>query len=339
MTQWGIGLLLGLAVSQGLVAGQWSTGAPMPTTRSELAAVALNKRIYVAGGLETFGTTTVFEAYDPAADTWETHTPLPVGLHHLGMAVAGGKIYVTGGYDSLMFNADRRSGWVYDPKTGEWNRIADMPGPRAAHAMVAIDGKLYVVGGVGLDPQDLWVYNPSADRWDSSHAAMPTAREHLAAVVFQGKLYAIGGRWGDRGNLSTVEVYDPATDQWQSRHAMPSPRSGFTAAVIRNQIHVVGGEELGLVGETFTAHEVYDPASDSWSHAPGPPTARHGLASATVGGRWCLIGGATKAGKLTLVTLSERVELFTPEGLEMQANRPQRRQLTLSRLLVPDNGP
>jgi Kelch motif len=69
---------------------------------------------------------------------------------------------------------------------------------------------LYVAGGVGPDSKVLWIYDPAADRWDAARAALPTQREHLTVAALEGKLYAVGGRWGDRGNLATVEIYAPA---------------------------------------------------------------------------------------------------------------------------------
>ena len=59
-------------------------------------------------------------------------------------------------------------------------------------------------------------------------------------------------------------------------------------------------------------HEVYDPAAGAWSRDAALPTARHGLASAVVARRWYVIGGGTKAGAMTLVSLSDRVEVFAP---------------------------
>lgn len=195
------------------------------------------------------------------------------------------------------------------PKAGEWRRIADVPAPRAAHAMAEIGGKLYVAGGVGPDSTVLWVYDPATDRWDASRKPLPSAREHLAAAVVDGRLYAIGGRWGGQGNLATVEAYDPATDRWTRKRDMPTARSGFTAAVIAGRIHVVGGESLAS-SETYGQHEVYDPATDTWVRYPDLPTPRHGLASAVVADRWYVIGGGTRAGGMTLFSLTELVEVF-----------------------------
>jgi Kelch motif protein len=53
---------------QPLADGAWTRAAPMPTARSEIAAAALDGRIYVAGGLTALGTSNVFESYDPAED-------------------------------------------------------------------------------------------------------------------------------------------------------------------------------------------------------------------------------------------------------------------------------
>jgi Kelch motif len=64
-------LLWGCATAQDLPPGPWTRAAPMPTARSELAAAALDGRIYVAGGIARWGTTAAFEAYEPARDRWE----------------------------------------------------------------------------------------------------------------------------------------------------------------------------------------------------------------------------------------------------------------------------
>ncbi|MFQ6019006.1 MAG: Kelch repeat-containing protein, partial [Kiloniellaceae bacterium] len=141
----------------GLAGGAWTAAAAMPTARSELAAAALDGRIYVAGGLATFGGTKVFEVYDPAADRWDRLAQLPRSLHHFGMAAARGRIYLTGGYSGLSFSADSAEAWAYDPAGDDWTRLPDMPAPRAAHGMVNLGDKLYVVGGVGPHATALWV--------------------------------------------------------------------------------------------------------------------------------------------------------------------------------------
>jgi N-acetylneuraminic acid mutarotase len=228
------------------------------------------------------------------------------------VAATDDRIYVTGGYTNLLFSETTDRAWTYDPRARTWARIADLPAPRAAHGMAAIEGSLYVVGGVGPDSKDLWIYDLASDRWDTARAALPTQREHLTATVVDGKLYAIGGRWGDRGNLAALEIYDPAAGTWTRGPDLPIPRSGLTTGVLEGQIHVTGGESLSP-GRTFGEHEVYDPATARWTALAGLPTPRHGLASAVVGGRWYVIGGGAKAGALTFISLTDLVEVFPSE--------------------------
>jgi N-acetylneuraminic acid mutarotase len=75
----------------------WSTGAPLPTTRSGVAAATIGGRIYVFGGEDPDGTFGENEAYDPATDSWVSLPPMPTARHGLGAAVVGQTIYVVAG--------------------------------------------------------------------------------------------------------------------------------------------------------------------------------------------------------------------------------------------------
>ena len=56
----------------------WTTGAPMPTARSEIAGTILDGKIYIIGGFDGSGrSTTATEVYDPMANEWTTAAPLP----------------------------------------------------------------------------------------------------------------------------------------------------------------------------------------------------------------------------------------------------------------------
>lgn len=287
----------------------WIDMEPMPTARSEMAAAQLDGIFYVPGGLGAAGRTLdVFEAFDPSTGKWRSLATLPAAVHHAGAAAAHGKVYVAGGYRDVSFRTDNAAVWAYEPAVGEWSRVADMPFPRAAHALVGLDGLIYAVGGVGPESQELWVYEPQADSWNRGLAPLPTPREHLTAVAQGDRIYAIGGRSRGR-NIAVVEEYDPAADAWQRLPEMPTPRSGLSAAVVGGVIHVGGGEELGG-SRTFDAHEIFDPATGEWSQGPPLSAPRHGLASAGTTEGWYLIGGATRAGAETVVSLTPSVHLL-----------------------------
>ena len=289
------------------IGGSWAPGPATPTARAENAAVALDGRIYVAGGLDGDGNSLdTFEVYDPETETWTALPPLPEKRDHVGLAVHDGRIILTGG--SIFFTgAIRANTWAYDPAAARWSALAAMPAPRSQHGAAALGDRIYVVGGVvrGPDSRALWAYEPASGEWITDLAPMPTEREHLSVVAAGSRIVALGGRKG--GNLAVVEAYDPATDTWETWPAMPTARGGMAADVIDGVIHVTGGENLEALS-TYAQHEAYDLATRTWSVGPDLPTKRHGVATAVAEGRWYVIGG----GRSAMLAVSDVVEVYTP---------------------------
>jgi N-acetylneuraminic acid mutarotase len=298
--------------------GSWRTAVPAPTKRTEVAAAALNDKIYVVGGFEepglgnilNFAITPSLEEYDPSTDRWTSRASMPVGLHHAGIGVSGGKLYVIGGYKQAGLSVWQpvATVYAYDPATNAWAERAPMPTPRGALSVSEHDGRLYAIGGYDREANNaaVEVYDPERNAW-AERAPLPTPRDHLATATVSGKVYAIGGRLnGDyRRNLSVVEVYDPATDRWSRAADLPTARSGITASVVGGRVYVFGGEE----GEgTFRENEAFDPARDAWQAMAPMPTGRHGLGSAVVLEHiYVLSGGPTPGG-----SFSNLNEVFTP---------------------------
>lgn len=312
------------SIQAGSDPGTWRTVTPLPTKRTEVAAAALEGKIYVVGGFEkpslsnvlNFTITPSVEMYDPATDRWTSKRPLPVGLHHVGIGVAGGRLYIIGGYgkSGLSVWNPVTTVYAYDPTTDTWTERAPMPTARGALSVTEHDGKLYAIGGYDQKANNaqVEVYDPARNVWTT--AASPP-RDHLAAAAVAGKIYAIGGRVnGDYSqNLALVEMYDPAVDRWTRVSDLPTARSGITAAVVEGKIYVFGGE--GAAG-TFNQNEVYDPEQNKWQTMLPMPTARHGLGSAVVQGRiYVISGGPTPGG-----SFSDLNEIFTPPGGNVKAD-------------------
>jgi N-acetylneuraminic acid mutarotase len=298
--------------------GSWRTAAPMPTKRAEVAAAALDGKVYVVGGFEkpslgnvlSFAITSSVEMYDPTTDRWTSKAPLPVGLHHVGIGVVGGRFYIIGGYSKSGLSVWNpvATVYAYDPAADSWTERASMPTARGALSVTEHDGKLYVIGGYDRKANNaqVEVYDPLHNVWTTG-APMPTPRDHFAAATNAGKIYAIGGRTdGDYSrNLAVTERYDPAIDRWTLVADLPTARSGITAAVVEGKIYVMGGE--GAAG-TFNENEAYDPVHDVWQRMAPMPTARHGLGSAVVQRRiYVISGGPTPGG-----SFSELNEVFIP---------------------------
>lgn len=282
------------ATEQAAIAGTWSVAAPMPTARSEITSAVLDGKIYVVGGFQaTGGNSDIVEVYDPKGDAWETITPLPVRLDHAMAASVDGKLYVMGGY-RIFGQEISDATYQYDPVSDTWTERAPMPLGRAAGAAVTTDGLIYVLGGVGPEPAVGQVYDPNSDGWTSQFSPIAAPREHLTAQLVNRTIYVIGGRW-QGVNVNTVEVLRIVPGgTWEMLAPMPTARGGLASAVVRGEIHVVGGEDL-VENSTFAKHEVYDRVADGWTPAPPLPTPRHGLTAQAVGERLYVIGGGPQA--------------------------------------------
>jgi N-acetylneuraminic acid mutarotase len=278
----------GFRLSGAFAAGNvWATAAPMPTARQELAAAAVNGKIYAVGGLDAnfHGLNTV-DVYDPSSNSWSTAASMPTARYFLAAAAVNGKVYAIGGRD-VTSDLAVSTVEVYDPSSNSWSMAASMPTARGALAAAVVNGKVYAIGGEdasGLAVSTVEVYDPSSNSW-STAARMPTARYLLAAAAVNGKVYAIGG---DASGffVNTLQVYDTSSNSWSTAASMPTAREGLAAAAVSGKVYAIGG-----VGGNANEVEVYDPSSSSWSVAATMPTARYSLAAADAGGLVYAVGG------------------------------------------------
>ncbi|MFQ5828826.1 MAG: hypothetical protein ACE5JD_06680 [Candidatus Methylomirabilia bacterium] len=93
-----VGLLIPASAAQRL--GQWTTAAPMPGARTEVAVAEIAGKVYVVGGRidGSFARNLrVNEEYDPETDRWWKRAPMPTARHGLGAVAIGGRIFVVSG--------------------------------------------------------------------------------------------------------------------------------------------------------------------------------------------------------------------------------------------------
>jgi N-acetylneuraminic acid mutarotase len=276
--------------------GTWTSLAPMPTARQEVAVAALDSRVFVIGGLGPGAQpVATVEAYDPATNRWERRAPLPVPLHHPGAAVADGRLFVIGGYTGgrISWTASQLV-FEYAATRDAWTTRTPMPTPRGALAVAVLNGRIHALGGGAEAPLPAHeVYDAETDRWGLANP-MPTARDHLAAVGFQGRVWALGGRTSFMGTqYDNVEVYDPATDSWRTVPPLPRGRGGLAAVALPDRILVFGGEAPLRI---FNATEMYEPAGNRWIAKAPMPTPRHGIGAALLGERVWVPGGGREPG-------------------------------------------
>jgi len=100
-------------------------------------------------------------------------------------------------------------------------------------------------------------------------------------------------------NLAALECYEPYADSWERLPAAPTARGGVGAAVARERLFFIGGEQPA---GTFKEVEIYDPGTRSWSRGPDLPTPRHGMGVVSTGDQvFVMTGGPTPGGSQTAV--------------------------------------
>lgn len=269
----------------------WTDRKSMPAPAHHIAVATWGDKIYVFGGFVRPPTLVAWQPtsnaweYDPATDNWRALAPLPTP-RGAGQAVeVGGKIYVIGGVKSTkpgepdapipLGSTDQIVVGIveaYDPSTNQWQTRSSMPTARNHFFASAVNGKIYAIDGrIGtvfvtmsgvIDLVE--EYDPATDHWAYKGRA-PTNRGDVSGVAHDGRIYAAGGEYQDMARKMTfwaVEVFNPTTGAWSALPHMLVARHGFAAALLGDQLHVMGGgfQSDGMPGVEVTtaSHEVID---------------------------------------------------------------------------------
>lgn len=268
---------------------QWSAGANMPDSRRNHSVVALDGKLYLAGGYlyPNKGAVNMFDAFDVSTGKWESKKSMNFARSNFGLNVLAGKIYAIGG-DSYS-----RSCEVFDPSNESWSNCADMPTGRQNLVTASVNNKLYAISG-----SNQWnsmtnkneVYDPNTDKWVEKEP-IPTPRVYASCAVVGNKIYVIGGIDSplDR-QINKVEVYDTETDSWEELAPMPVKRFGMSVAVVENRIYLIGGD--------YTAEKsvyIFDPKSNSWTEGNDMKTGRLHSAACNINNKIYVVGGCNNS--------------------------------------------
>jgi len=227
------------------VTRKWKATGEMGANRSGHTATVLSTgKVLVTGGLVTNGGALhTTETFDPATGAWSPAASMGVArFNHTASPLPDGKVLVAGGY-SLVDTPGLSSAEVYDPAADTWSPTAPMVGGRGIHtATVLADGKVLVAAG-----NELGVFRRTA-----TEATSTTVTNGLASVTSNGS-----------GEVTTAELYDPATKAWSATGQLKKGRSAHTATMLKDsKVLVVGG--FSPSGELDSA-ELYDPAAGTWA--------------------------------------------------------------------------
>jgi len=175
--------------------------------------------------------------------------------------------------------------------TATWRRLAPMPTARQNMAGTVLDGTIWVVGGLaaGSTPsRRIEGYDPVINDWKAG-PDLPIRLHHEMVVTYKGELVVIGG-WIPKGSDPSAEVsgrvFALRGGNWVKLPSLGRPRAAGAAAVVGDQIVVVGGQANDRLVDTT---EVFD--GKRWSGGKSIPTPREHLAAASDGHFVYAVGG------------------------------------------------
>jgi hypothetical protein len=121
------------------------------------------------------------------------------------------------------------------------------------------------------------VYDPSIDSWSigAPEPALPgetqPCQDAWAAAATTGvlapeRIFVLGSNSVFGGSPCFNRIYDPQSDSWTNGSDIPTDRIDFGAAVVNDQVYVVGGctlDVFGYINKQFPTNEQYTPAGYS----------------------------------------------------------------------------
>ena len=266
----------------------------------------------------------VFEA---STRTWKwLNPPLPVqdgetspsARRFHTLTTVETEMYLYGGLTQNSVSGDLwRLQFAIDATTaraGRWSIVHFMtyqaqPQPRHSHAATTNGSDLYLHGGMLVSGKrlcDLWRFSTATTTWKQIIPAGPTPSARLGhTTVTSGAVtFLFGGStdFGLSGELWRMQIVNDEVAEWSlivDESNMPRARSFHTAAVIKTDLYVHGGQtEMGASSELWkfcTSTQQWSLLDESVGVLGLPPSARfrHAMTASEISGDIFLHGGET----------------------------------------------
>lgn len=167
--------------------------------------------------------------------TWREYPSAPQPLNR-GSAVTDinrATIYFSDSHNKIIY--------AYQWEAGDWSKLPQCP--NSCHTLAIVNGLLTAVGGgqsqERTDALVSLVSEGNNMKWEKHFPPMPTKRRWTTVICCGSHLIVIGGR--DEERLTTVEVMDTGAKTWLTACSLPFGLSSATAAIVGDNIYVVGG--------------------------------------------------------------------------------------------------
>ena len=195
-----------------------------------------------------------------------------------------------------------------------WLPLQEMPVAVAQMNATVLNGRIWTAGG--LDSQSkataaTQFYDPVINIWELG-PPLPEPVDHAMLVNYHDQLAVIGGfRSSDTDPLAVASprmlLLDTNTDKWVDGPPLRHPRAAGGAAVVGDEIVVVGGR-VGNPAQLVTQTEVYD--GTRWRDAANIPTPGDHLAVTADSSYLYAVGGR----KFTAGSNVDVVQRYDPKA-------------------------
>ncbi|HEU5181948.1 MAG TPA: kelch repeat-containing protein [Candidatus Polarisedimenticolia bacterium] len=216
--------------------------------------------------------------------------------------------------------------------SGSWTLLSTSADVRPdASAALMDDGRVLIAGGMNGEEPSAAAQVFTSDGEFVAVASMSHARGGHQAVKLAGGAVLIAGGVGWGGNPhGSAEIYDPASDSWTSTEPMVSPRTEFSATLLKDgRVLLAGGNNGGAI---LSSMEIFDPQTQAFSSsaaALGTPRRGHS-ATLLMDGRVLIAGGSDGSSVLSTTEVYDPATDSMAQGPSLAAARMEH---SASRLL------
>ena len=203
-----------------------------------------------------------------------------------------------------------------------------MTTPRANGAAIRLrDGRVLICGGtatgeVGGVLSSAELYDPAARTFTPTGSMTVPRAGQTITLLRDGRVLLTGGvqNAGFRSELSSAEIYDPATGTFSATGSMSVPREGHTATMLRDgRVLVAGGSPNGI--QTTGSAEIYNPANGTFSNTGHLNQPRVAHVAALLGSGKVLIAGGGRGGMPGGYISYDTAEMYDPATSSFTAMR------------------
>jgi hypothetical protein len=185
---------------------------------------------------------------------------------HTAVLLNDGRVLLAGG-----FGTSANSGAeLYDPGTNGISLIGPMQAGRARLTGTLLqNGKVLLAGGSLLDVNasatTAELFDPAGNTFTTIASTMPR-ESHQAVRLNSGRVVLAGGFDHAFVQVSTIDVFDPATQVFTAAGDMAVARAGFTATHLADDTVLLAGG-YGPFSNVWMTSEIFHPSTDVFGAA------------------------------------------------------------------------